>query len=323
MNYNQFLEWILAIVLGLVQGVTEFLPISSTAHLRLIAATILNGRDIGLMASNIIQFGTLLAILVYFRKDLSSYLTRLKQIASTPSEWDVFSQNLQRWWSGGANYEGQPAKVETDVTLAQLFVGTMPLIVLGYFLHNFADETRELGLIAAFLIAGSSLMGFAEWQHRRAMAHPEPRPYFMTPGEVILIGLFQTLAAFPGISRSGATLSGALMLGRDRAKSVRFSFLLSIPSLLLLSLYDLWKVLTALIRGKLTLLPMASNLKSDRLDMAILPLLLACVLAYFGGLIFLRWLLKYLANHSTRSFIIYRVGLGLLILIYVYSQLLK
>jgi undecaprenyl-diphosphatase len=320
MQFSVLSELILSVILGITQGITEFLPISSTAHLRLVTALLADGKDIGLAASNVIQFATLLAILVYFKKDLGMYYRRIVEVFQRPRALQEFRYNFQVWRLGGSEFLGSSQDQETDITLSQLIVGTLPIVILGYFLKNFAESTRDIREIAWFLIGGSVLMGFAEYVHRSASKQQDNRPQHMNVGEVVLIGLFQSLAAFPGISRSGATLSGALLLGRDRAKSVRFSFLLSIPALTLLGIIDLFNLIRDWIRNGVSLTPTASGWNGDQLNLSILSLAISFVLAYAFGIISLKWLLKYLSTHTFLNFIIYRVALALVIFVLVYAS---
>jgi len=318
MNFSVLNEIILAIVLGIVQGVTEFLPISSTAHQRLITALLANNRDIGLAASNFIQFGTLLAILWYFKDDLRIYFHRLFQIITNSQERKYFFSNFKSWYQKSDKFLGNPENIQSDITISQLIVGTIPILVLGYILRGFAESNRDLLNIANFLLAGSILMSFADYRSRELLVEPSKDDTKELTNfkfwEVFTIGLFQSLAAFPGISRSGATLSGALIFGKDRAKSVRFSFLLSIPALLALSVYDFIKLVKDLNEKGVYFLPNSNLWTSSEINLSILSLLIGFVLSYIFGIVFLKWLLKYLSSNSFRYFIIYRVLLATLIM---------
>ena len=285
---NGLREIVFGIILGIVQGITEFLPISSTAHLRLISG-ILTGKDIGLTTSNIIQFGTLLAILQYFRADLVVFWQRIWQILTENSEMQKFITTFQNWQQGktdqflaeieNRNFSQKPsteitkaefAKAEfidvqinqeknskkssenqekvfqsgkiktkkkdlenqkTDIVLSQLLVGTIPIVVLGFLLKSFAESNRNIPEIGLFMIIGAVLLGLSEYFHLQTKKLEHTK--ILNFGETILIGIFQSLAIFPGMSRSGSTLAGSLFLGRDRKESVRFAFLLSVPALFL------------------------------------------------------------------------------------------
>jgi undecaprenyl-diphosphatase len=328
MNFSQINEFILAIILGVIQGISEFLPISSTAHLRLATALLFQGKDIGLTASNVIQFGTLVAILQYFRKDLKEYYLRIKQILTNLKARAEFVTNFISWWNAFNTEtrvkshqltESIEPKItnQTDLVLAQLIIGSLPIILLGALLKGLAETNRSLDKIGWFLLAGSALMYFAERIYSIAVTKQKPK--IMSPGEVILIGLFQSLAAFPGISRSGATISGALMLGRNRAESVRFSFLLSIPALGILSIIDLVKVLLEIKNNGISFLPSASAWATTGfVNLSVVSLLIAFGFAYVIGLVVLKWLLKYLSTKTFKYFITYRIVLAAVLLAVVF-----
>jgi len=129
--------------------------------------------------------------------------------------------------------------------------------------------------------------------------------------------LFQSLAIFPGISRSGATISGALFLGRNRKESVRFSFLLSLPAIILAGTADLLKLIWDIFRGKIdaSLLPKSTNWSNEEILLSLTSIFISFVVAYLVGLGALRWLINFLSKNTFRWFIVYRVLVGLFILI--------
>ena len=225
---NGFSEVLFGIILGLVQGVTEFLPISSTAHLRLISE-VLVGRDIGLKTSNVIQFGTLLAILQYFRQDLKVFWLRISAIlqgffAADDRDRQNFFQTFQNWSKVNVENEKlldnsinqnnlEHSEIEeknrkTDITLSQLLVGTLPIIIMALFLRNFAESHRSVLDIGIFVIIGGVLLALGEFFHLQTKKLPHTKN--LNFGEVILVGIFQSLAIFPGMSRSGSILAGSL-----------------------------------------------------------------------------------------------------------------
>lgn len=305
-------EIILAIVLGVVQGIAEFLPISSTAHLRL-ASDFLVGRDIGITTSNIIQFGTLIAIVQYFWKDLEILFKHSLKISTSKKEFGEFWNNAKTWWKGGYQFEDTPDDVKRDILLTQIILGTIPIVIFGFLLHDFVDFLRgDLNNIALFLILGALLLAFSEFWHNRKKDQIKSKRF--SKWDVLTIGFFQCFAVFPGVSRSGATLSGALLLGRDRVESIRFSFLLSVPAIGLAGIYDSLKLLKG-DSGELTLLPSSQSWTESEVLLSVLGLALAFVFSYIFGYLFLKWLLKFLANNSSNIFIFYRILLGLLILL--------
>jgi undecaprenyl-diphosphatase len=308
-------ETIIAIVLGGVQGITEFLPISSTAHLYLVSKFLIN-KDIGLNTSNIIQFGTLIAIIQYFWLDLKSLFTsfiKLFRISSLKN----FINDVRIWIKSNPSNTNSSTKVSDDyfnnITLAQVIIATIPIIIFALLMRNVVESLRENILnIALFLILGGIVIGISELLHKfnkRKKDHT-----IMSIQEVLIIGLFQSIAVFPGISRSGSTLAGALILGRNRNQSVRFSFLLSIPALGLASFYDLIKIGLEIINGKVSIFPMRHALTDSNVHLSLAALLLGFAVAYIVGLLSLKWLLRYLSRNDSRWFIFYRLILAALII---------
>ena len=333
MTFSVLNEIILAIILGITQGVTEFLPISSTAHLLIVSKLMTGGRDFGLIASNVIQFGTVLAVIQYFRKDLSKYFTRAKQILFNKSKWVEFWVNLRLWWTYPTpeEIEQNPelGKVfsslddnkdfQTDVEIAQITVGTVPVVILGAMLYSFAESpnNRTLLGIASFLIAGSILMFLAERLHKSAQKFAKSK--VISRGESLLVGLFQALAIFPGMSRSGSTISGALFLGRPRPVSVRFSFLLSIPAIVLAGTLDLIKLLLNIVsNGTTSLLPESTGWTTDKVDLSLVSVLIAFLVSYLVGLLCLKWLIKFLGKYTFNIFIYYRIIVAVVIFVLVF-----
>ena len=206
----------------------------------------------------------------------------------------------------------------TDITLAQLALGTIPIILAFFILNSFIDSTRSLDWIAIFLATGSLLMLLAENFYKNFKDYPKNK--VISRSETILIGLFQSLAIFPGMSRSGSTISGALLLGRGRSEAVRFSFLLAIPSLILAGIKEVLELSLELFSGGVNLLPNPSNLAGEQVNLSILAIFFGFVASYISGLLTLKWLLKYLSNHSFKVFIYYRLILALVIFILLFTN---
>lgn len=305
-------ETLISLILGVVQGVTEFLPISSTAHL-LLTSEILVGKDIGLSTSNVIQFGTLLAILVFYKSEISLIFARIWEIMKSPRiQTSQFAQHVFWWWQNRLEGKKSP-NLLADVTIAQLIVGTLPVIVFALLVRNLIETLRgSLVNIALFLVFGGMLVGVSEIVHRFKKRKNPGR--YLDKWEVLTIGLFQCLSVFPGVSRSGSTLAGALLLGRERDSSVRFSFLLAIPAIGLASVYDGLKVLRDLFNGDISLFP-AVQTTGESLQLSLVAILLGFAAAYFVGLATLRWLLNYLGKHDSRWFILYRLALAMVIIV--------
>lgn len=201
-----------AILIGVVQGITEFLPISSTAHVRIVPA-LLGWEDPGAPFTAIIQLGSLVAIFVYF--------------------WGDLSRVFLAWLRG---LRGGEAAKATDAKLGwAIFFGTLPIIVLALlFKDRIEGEWRSLSIIAWSLIGLGLLMAVAErvGAQRRKLEQIGVK-------DGIGVGLWQALALVPGMSRSGSTITGALFMGIERATAARFSFLLSIPSIFAAGVYSL------------------------------------------------------------------------------------
>lgn len=201
-----------AVVLGLVQGITEFLPISSTAHLR-ITPELFGWQDPGAAFDAIIQLGTVAAVLVYFRRDI------VQMLAS---------------WVDGLQRRDPLGTTESRLAWFVL-VGTLPVVVLGFvFKHAIETSLRSLYVIAGSMIVLALLLAAAEWTARHARRLED-----MTWKDGWVIGFWQALALIPGSSRSGTTLTGGLWRGLRREDAARYSFLLSIPATTAAGLFEL------------------------------------------------------------------------------------
>ncbi|GAB4144043.1 MAG: undecaprenyl-diphosphate phosphatase [Patescibacteria group bacterium] len=336
MNFSILNEYIAAVIVGIAQGLTEFLPISSTAHLSLISRLVLNGRDIGLSASNIIQLGTTIALLIYFRKDLKKFYNQLVKILTSSSERMNWWRDTLKWWSAKShlkqlqeqNSVSHNSKYHnpTNVILSQLVLVTVPISFMGLILQNFIDDNlRSLGNIAVFLILGACLLLMAENLNSRLSLqknkqnHPELEEEILSKDQVIIIGFFQSLAIFPGMSRSGSTIAGSLVMGLNRRTAGRFAFLAGIPALLISSLKDLLEVL---IKGlqQFHFTPDAKfwdnpNAFDPRVNLSLSAILVAVIVSFIAGYFSLKWLIDFISKNSTNIFSYYRLGLAAFILI--------
>jgi undecaprenyl-diphosphatase len=252
-----------AIVLGIVQGLTEFLPISSSGHLRVVPA-FLGWDDPGAGFTAVIQLGTMAAVLLYFRKDL----------------WSI-----ARAWLRSLH---DPAvRGDRDARMGwYIVIGTIPISVFGLaFSDQIESGARDLYLIGSTLIAFGLLLLAAEKlsEHRREMDEASWR-------DGLAIGFAQALALVPGVSRSGATITAGLFLGFERAAAARFSFLLSVPAVVLSGLFEMRKV--------------------GEEGASVAPTFVATVLAFVSGYLSIAFLLKFLASHTTYVFVVYRTALG-------------
>src|SRR4051794_11004934 len=258
-----------AIVLGLVQGLTEFLPISSSGHL-LIVPALLGWEDPGAAFTAVIQLGTMAAVLLYFRADLWRILIAF-----------LGSLRGERWRS-----QDLDARMGWYIAL-----GTVPIGIFGVnFSNQIESGARSLYLVGSMLIAFSFVMIGAERVGSRDRGLET-----LTARDGAIIGLFQALALVPGVSRSGATISAGLFRGLDRTAAARYSFLLSIPAVVLSGLFELRKI------GE----PGGADVG---------PTVIATVAAFVVGYASIALLLRYLTRHGLGVFVIYRVAIGILVL---------
>lgn len=266
--------WLHALVLGIVQGATEFLPVSSTAHMRVIPA-LLHWSDPGTSFSAVVQLGPMIAIIYYFRDKLIRYL-----------------QGIQRSIKLGKMF---PAG-DTDAKLGWFtLLGTIPLAVFGLLLEKKVDtQYRNLYIVGGALILLGIILAISEIVGKRNRKMEN-----LTFGQAMGIGLSQALALVPGASRSGCTITSGLFYGLTREDAADFSFLLSVPAITLAGLYKLAKV--AKVSGLGNALPayLAASL-------------VAAIVAYIVIKLFLDYLKD--DKHTTAPFIIYRIVLGLLLI---------
>lgn len=194
-----------AVILGVVQGLTEFLPISSTGHLILARELLDLNTEYGLAVDATLHFATAFAVLIYFRNDL-------RELAM--SVWRrIMGERMSR---------------EMNVLFFALLLGTIPAVVVGLLLEDTMNTVfRSAELVAWVLIAGSGLFVLAEYMSKKYTEHTE-----LTVKRGIIVGCFQALALVPGVSRSGATISAGMLVGLTREKAARFAFLLSFPIIL-------------------------------------------------------------------------------------------
>src|SRR5688572_24620275 len=256
-----------AALLGVVQGLTEFIPVSSTAHLRVLPA-LFGMKDYGAQYTAVIQLGTLVAVLAYFAKDLAQLAVAMFK---------------------------QPSSPEGRLPLL-LAVGTVPIVIAGLLLKKQieGEKWRSLYVIAAALIIVGIIMIVID---RIASGREEHRPLSsITLMDAVFVGLAQTLALVPGVSRSGATICMALLIGFARSDAARFSFLLSIPAIAgagILEAKDAMRMLG---------------------PSAIPALAVGTATAAVSGYIAIAWLLKWLGSHDLIGFAIYRIVAGLALL---------
>ncbi len=266
-----------ALFLGLLQGLTEFLPISSSAHLRLAGEFLPSASDPGATFTAITQIGTELAVLIYFRKDIfritSAWISRVVLRRDTIAS---STQDVRLGW--------------------MIILGSLPIVVLGYlFQENIRNTFRSLWIIAIVMIIFGIILGIADRFGKRERSLDS-----LTPGHGFAYGFAQALALVPGVSRSGATIAMGRTLGYTRESALRYSFLLAIPAVFGSGFYELSTAIE----------------KSNPSDpYSLFETFGATVVAFFVGYAVIAWLMKFISTKSFMPFIIYRIVLGSVILV--------
>jgi undecaprenyl-diphosphatase len=257
-----------AIVYGIVQGLTEFLPISSTAHLRIVPA-LFNWDDPGAPFTAVIQLGTTLAVILYFWRELFHVVTA---------------------WFRGLVDKSVRSTLEYRMGW-YLILATVPVSVFGLaFSHQIETSARNLWVISITMIALAFVMIWAERVGSRSREEED-----LDVRDALAVGTAQALALIPGASRSGTTITAGLFRGLDRATAARFSFLLSIPAVLLSGLYEARKI-------------------DDKGGAGAGLTGVATIFAFVVGLASIVWLMRWISKHSTFVFIYYRIAVGVLLI---------
>jgi undecaprenyl-diphosphatase len=270
-----------ALILGLIQGLTEFLPISSSAHLRIAGEFLPAATDPGATFTAITQIGTELAVLVYFAKDIGRIL----------QGWSNSLGKGRTWWAEASAEDRSQARMGWLI-----IVGTLPIVVVGYTAQDYIRGTfRSLWLVATVLIVFGLVLAAADWWGKKTRDLAS-----LTVPHGLLYGLAQTLALIPGVSRSGATIAMGRAVGYDRVSATRYSFLLAIPAVFGSGFYELN---TALTRPELAG------------PFGLFDIALATIVAFGVALAVIAWLMRYIATHSFMPFVVYRVALGTALLI--------
>jgi undecaprenyl-diphosphatase len=260
-----------AALLGFVQGATEFLPVSSSAHLILARAFFgFDGDKFGLAFDVACHLGTLIAVLIYFRQDL------MRMIGALPT---LFA----------------PAGDEDARLIWLLIVGTLPAVVAGLAFRHLIEEARTPAVAAVTLAVGAVLFFVAE----RGAKTRSDRSLTMT--EALLIGVAQAAALVPGVSRSGATLTVALLLGLRRTDAARFIFLLAIPAILGAAASEAPKLLKAGVEGGAALI--------------VIGVAASAIVGYAA----VKYFVRYLGNHSLAAFAWYRIALAATVVVWLYA----
>lgn len=265
------MNWLYAALLGLVQGLTEFLPISSSAHVRIVGAFLPGGGDPGAAFTAITQLGTELAVLVFFWRDIVGIIKNwcLALVGKIPRN---DPQAKLGWW---------------------IILGSIPIGVLGLLFEDQIDTTfRSLWIVATMLVVFGIILAIADSYGRQIRGMKD-----MNWWQGLVYGFFQALALIPGVSRSGGTLTGGLLMGFTRQAATRYAFLLAIPAVMISGGYKLAKSVDEGFSGQYGAGETA----------------VATVVAFVVGLAIIGWLMKYISTHSYRAFVWYRIALGFLL----------
>ncbi len=266
-----------SLLLGIIQGLTEFIPVSSTAHL------LIGQRLLGIPASDamfsflvIVQLGTIVSLMIYFWKDVWKIVQAI--LASIPLL-------LKR----------DTGKLDTEARLGwYIIIATIPALLAGYLLKDAVEALFRFPLLEAAirLLAAAILLTLAEWLTKKSRNLDS-----MNWLDALFVGIMQVIAVFPGASRSGTTISGGMFRGFDRKSAARFAFLMSIPVMLAAGGYEMLDVL-----------------KMPDLGQFLLPLAIGFVAAAVIGWLAIKWLLNYLSKHSLYVFSAYCAIVGITVL---------
>jgi undecaprenyl-diphosphatase len=263
-----------ALILGIVQGLTEFLPISSSAHIRIVGEFLDGAKDPGARFTAITQIGTELAVLIFFRKDITAI--------------------VRAWFQQAIMRKEISADDKPRARMGWLIIfGTIPIVILGYFGSDVIEnDLRSLWLIASVMVIFGVILGFADKYGKSERSLEQ-----LTTKHGLLYGAAQALALVPGVSRSGATIAMGRYLGvLTREAALRYSFLLAIPAVFGSGLYQLKNAFS-------------SDVAEPNV-FSIPETLAATAVAFVIGYIVIAWLLKFVATKSFMPFIVYRIILG-------------
>jgi undecaprenyl-diphosphatase len=288
-----------AIILGIVQGLTEFIPISSTAHLVFASrwTGIYDGNAAQITATMaVIQLGTLAAVFVYFASDIWSIST-----AFIGDHWALIRGRRGRLHTGTQGV--RPIWLSHEAWLGWLIIiGSIPIGTIGLLFKDFieGEGTKNLWIIATMLIVIALLLGVAEKVGSQRKDIKQLGVF-----DALVVGFSQVLALMPGASRSGSTIMGGLFAGQRRETAARFSFLMSIPAILASGLLEL--------REAIHILPQET----------FVPLIAGVISAAIVGYLSIWFLISFLRKNSTFTFIVYRLILGTVILVLLWQGILS
>ena len=271
-----------AIFLGIIQGLTEFIPVSSSAHIRILGEFLPSAQDPGATFTAIMQIGTEIAVLIYFRADIARLLRAcwrwaFQRVHLTPDE-------------------------HRDVRLSGLIlIGSLPIFLLGFFGQSYIrDNFRSLYLISFTLILFGILLGLLDYYGRKVKSLSD-----LEIRDGLAYGVAQSLALIPGVSRSGATIAMGRALGYHRESALRYSFLLAIPAVLGSGTFEL-----------------LNSFSEPLIAFSALETLMATLTAFITGYLVISWLMKFIQNRSFLPFVIYRIILGSALLVALSQDLI-
>ncbi|KRB73907.1 UDP pyrophosphate phosphatase [Nocardioides sp. Root190] len=269
-------DFLQAVFLGILQGLTEFLPISSSAHLR-IFPELFGWGDPGAAFTAVIQIGTELAVLIYFRKDIWR-IARAWVLSLFKPEYRGAIDARMGWY---------------------IIVGSMPIVILGILLKDVIErDFRNLWIIGTMLILLGLVLGLAD-----RIGRTDKQIKQMTLRDAALMGGAQAMALVPGVSRSGATLSMGRFLGYDREAATRFAFLLAIPAVVGAGLFELTEIANV------------GEAHAGEASYGWGPTITATIVSFVVGYAAIAWLLRYVSTRSYTPFVAYRVVLGVAVLV--------
>lgn len=269
-----------AILMGIIQGLTEFLPISSSAHLRIFGGFLV--KDPGAAFTAIIQLGTETAVLLYFWKDIIRILTK--------------------WFKGFRPAATGISQADPDVRMGwMIIVGSLPIGILGLTLQHWIEGSfRNLWITVFMLIVFGIILGWADLTGARKYELSQ-----LTWKDAIIYGFAQALALIPGVSRSGGTITAGRLMGYKRADAARYSFLLAVPAVFASGLYEAAKTV-----GETNIAGWGNTF-------------IATVVAFIVGYSVIVWFMKLIKKTSFLPFVIYRIGLGILVAIMLLTGLIQ
>jgi undecaprenyl-diphosphatase len=274
-------DFINAVILGLVQGLTEFLPVSSSAHISIVGQFLGTGEDPGARFTAITQIGTEAAVVIFFWRDIVRII----------GQW-------------AKSLVGKVPRSDDDARMGWLIIlGTLPIVVLGLlFQDQIETSLRNLWVTAIMLIAFGVLLGIADYVGAKRRQLDD-----LTVGHGIIFGFAQALALIPGVSRSGGTITAGLFLGYERAAAARYAFLLAIPAVLGSGFYQVYKSI------KEPCVAAAATCTPEIFGP--LETLVATVVAFIVALFVIGFFMSYISKRSFMPFVVYRIALGIVVMI--------